>query len=272
MNKLPLSKRTQILHMLVEGSSMRSISRIVGVSINTVTKLLVDAGNACEQYHDEHVRGLTSKRIQCDEIWSFCYAKARNLPKAKSAPDGAGSVWTWTALDADSKLIVSWLVGGRDAIYAKEFMLDVADRLTSRVQLTTDGHLPYLEAVEGAFGVDIDYAQLVKLYGSSKNKPKRVDCIGVKTEKLVGKPDEDHINTAYVERQNFTMRMHMRRYARMTNAFSKKIDNHCYALALYFMYYNFVKIHSSLKCTPAMASGVTDKLWEMEDIVNLIRI
>lgn len=256
---------------------MRAISRTVDVSINTVSKLLIDAGNACAAYHDEHVRGVRSKRVQCDEIWSFTYAKAKNVATAKSAPAEAGDTWTWTALDADTKLIVSWLVGGRDAEYANAFMLDVADRLANRVQLTTDGHIPYLEAVEGAFGADIDFAQLVKLYGSppkeataeARYSPPR--CVGAKKDVFAGKPDKRHISTSYVERQNLTMRMHMRRFTRLTNAFSKKFENHVHMVALYTMWYNFVKQHKSLDgATPAMVSGVSKTLWGMSDIVTLI--
>ena len=252
---------------------MRSISRVVDVSFNTVAKLLQDAGLACAVYHDVTVRNVTAKRVQCDEIWSFCYAKAKNVPTAKNAPAGAGDVWTWTALDADSKLIVSWLVGGRDAEYANEFMSDVADRLASRVQLTTDGHIPYLEAIEGAFGADVDFAQLVKMYGKAPDAEKRYSppvCVGAKRDVFNGKPDKRHISTSYVERQNLTMRMSMRRFTRLTNAFSKRIDNHCHALALYFVWYNFVRIHKTLRVTPAMAAGVTDRLRDMKDIVALI--
>ncbi len=276
MNKLPLEKRVQVLHMLVEGSSMRSISRVVGVSFNTVDKLLRDAGLACAAFHESAVRGVKTKRLQCDEVWSFCYAKAKSVPTAKKAPSYAGDVWAWTALDADSKLIVSWLVGGRDAEYAKEFMQAVAGGLANRVQLTTDGHGAYLDAVEGAFGIDVDFAQLVKLYGSppagssaeARYSPPK--CVGARKERFQGRPDPKHVSTSYVERQNLTMRMSMRRYTRLTNAFSKRIDNHCHALALYFVYYNFVRIHKSLRVTPAMAAGVTDTLRDVEWIVSLI--
>ena len=275
MNKLPLEKRVQILAMLCEGSSMRSISRVVGVSINTVTKLLVDAGNACAAYHDEHVRGVQAKRVQCDEIWSFAYAKAKNVAKAKAAPEYAGDVWTWTGLDADSKLIVSWLVGGRDGEYAIEFMDDLARRLDSRVQLTTDGHKAYLEAVGGAFGADVDYAILQKIYGTApdaaRGRYSPAICIGAKKEPVEGNPDPAHVSTSYVERQNLTMRMSMRRFTRLTNAFSKKVENHCHALALYFVWYNFCRQHKSLGgVSPAMEAGISDTLHDMEWIVGLI--
>lgn len=273
MNKLDTKDRARILHMLCEGQSIRGIARIMEVSKNTISKLLVDVGKVCTEYHDENVRGIKSKRVQCDEIWSFCYAKQKNADKA-NAPTFAGDVWTWTSIDADSKLIINWFVGGRDAEYADHFMQDLADRLDNRVQLTTDGHKAYLKAVDDAFGDDIDYAQLVKLYGQSPNgKTTRyspAECTGIKKKERTGSPDQKHISTSYVERQNLTMRMHMRRFARLTNAFSKKIENHCYAVALHFMYYNFVKIHSTLKITPAMAAGVTDTLWEMSDIVKLL--
>jgi IS1 family transposase len=273
MNKLPLAKHVQILSMLVEGSSMRSISRVVGVSINTVTKLLIDAGTACAVYHDRHVRNVTASRIQCDEIWSFAHCKAKNVATAKAAPDGAGDVWTWTALDADSKLIVWWLVGGRDSEYAIELMDDLRSRLANRVQLTTDGHKAYLEAVEGAFGGNVDYAVLQKLYGTApeaaKGRYSPAVCIRTRQERIEGNPDHKHVSTSYVERQNFTMRMSMRRFTRLTNAFSKKVENHCHALALYFVWHNFCRIHKSLRVTPAMSAGVSDTLRDMEWIAGL---
>ncbi|MEX2630087.1 MAG: IS1 family transposase [Tistlia sp.] len=274
MNKLPLAKRVQILAMLVEGSSMRSISRVVGVSINTVTKLLVEAGEACMAHHDETVRNVKAKRVQCDEIWSFCYSKQKNVEAAKRKDLAYGDVWTWTAIDADSKLIVSYMVGGRDSEYAMGLIDDLRQRFAGRVQLTTDGHKAYLEAVEGAFGSDVDYAMLVKLYGTApealRGRYSPAECIGARKERIEGDPDLKHISTSYVERQNLTMRMSMRRFTRLTNAFSKKVENHVHALALYFTFYNFCRIHKTLKVTPAMAAGVTDTLHDMEWIVGLI--
>jgi len=274
MNKLPIAKRVQILSLLCEGSSMRSISRVCDVSINTVAKMLVDAGKVCAAFHDEQVRGVYAKRVQVDEIWSFTYAKQKNVAGAKAAPAEAGDTWTWTALDADSKLIVGWLVGGRDAEYANAFVSDLASRLDSRVQLTSDGHKAYLEAVEGAFGADVDYAQLVKMYGNApenmKGKYSPADCTGIKKTVIEGEPDAKHISTSYVERQNLTMRMHMRRFTRLTNGFSKKFESHVHMVALYTVFYNFTKIHKTLKVTPAMAAGLTTKLMTMEDIANLI--
>ncbi len=273
MNKLPLAKRVQILSMLCEGSSMRSISRVVDVSINTVSALLVDAGKACAEHHDRTVRGVKSKRIQADEIWSFCYAKEKNVATAKAAPDDAGDVWTWTALDADSKLIVSYLIGGRDAGYANEFMQDVASRMASRVQLTTDGHKPYLEAVEGAFGADIDYAMLIKHYGEPTGALGRYspgECTGIDLRRIEGRPELAHVSTSYAERQNLTMRMSMRRFTRLTNAFSKKAVNHAYMVAIYATWYNFVRQHKTLRCSPAMAAGLSSTLWSMSDVVALI--
>jgi IS1 family transposase len=272
MNRLPLEKRAQILGLLVEGNSLRATTRLTGASINTVTKLLVDVGTACQAYHDEHVRGLTSKRVQCDEIWSFCYAKQKNIPEHLQGVPGIGDVWTWTAIDADTKLAVSWLVGGRDAEYAKAFMHDVASRLANRVQLTTDGHGPYLVAVEDAFGADVDFAQLIKMYGQvpdAEHRYSQPKCVGSRKEPFRGSPDPKHISTSYVERQNLTMRMHMRRFTRLTNAFSKKVENHAHAVALHFMFYNFCRLHKSLRVTPAMAAGVTERLWELEDLVRL---
>jgi len=273
MNKLPLAKRTQILAMLCEGSSMRSISRVADVSINTVSKLLVEAGEACLAIHDETVRGVKASRIQCDEIWSFCYAKAKNVAAAKDAPDGAGDVWTWTAIDADTKLMVSYFVGDRGAESAMILMDDLRARLANRVQLTTDGHRAYLEAVEGAFGADVDYAQLVKLYGPTFAGPGRyspADCIGAKKVRREGNPDYAHVSTSHVERMNLSIRMQNRRFTRLTNAFSKKLDNHIHALALYFAFYNFCRIHKTLRVTPAMAAGITDRLWSLDDIVAKI--
>ena len=275
MNKLDRTQRIQIIHLLCEGSSIRAIERVTGVNKITITKLLVDAGKACEAYHNQAVRNVHSKRVQCDEIWSFCYAKQKNVKTAKAAPDGAGDVWTWTALDADSKLIISCLVGSRDAGYANEFMQDVASRLANRVQLTTDGLKAYLEAVDGAFGSAIDYAQLIKLYGDAPSPAGRyspAECTGAKKTRVEGKPDEKHVSTSYVERQNLTMRMHMRRFTRLTNGFSKKIENHAYAVALHMMYYNFVKIHGKLRMSPAMAAGIENRLWEVSDIVALIEV
>jgi IS1 family transposase len=274
MNKLPPEKRLQILSMLCEGSSMRSISRVADVSINTVTKLLVDAGNACAAFHDKQVRSVKAKRVQCDEIWSFCYAKSRNIRSAKSPAEGAGDVWTWTGLDPDSKLIISWVVGSRDADCAKSLMDDLAARLAFRVQLTTDGHSAYLEAVEDAFGANIDYAMLVKLYGaapdSAQGRYSPAEVVGIRKLAIEGLPNFDHISTSLVERHNLTMRMQMRRFTRLTNAFSKKLENHYHALSLYFAFYNFVKMHKTLRMTPAMAAGITDRLWSMEDIVRLV--
>lgn len=274
MNKLPASERALILILLCEGSSMRAISRTADVSINTVSKLLVDAGTACAAFHDEKVRSVTARRVQCDEIWSFTYAKAKNVETAKAAPEEAGDTWTWTALDADSKLIVSWLVGGRDGEYAKAFMDDLAGRLANRVQLTTDGHKAYLEAVEGAFGIDVDYAQLVTLYGeapeAAKGRYSPAECIGTRKEAITGRPEKKHVSTSYVERQNLTMRMHMRRFTRLTNGFSKKFENHMHMVALYTVWYNFVRIHKTLKVTPAMAAGLSPILWSMEDVAALL--
>ena len=274
MNKLPIAKRVQILSMLCEGSSMRSISRVVDVSINTVSKLLEDVGKACAAYHDENVRGVEAKRVQVDEIWSFTYAKAANVADAKRAPELAGDTWTWTAIEADTKLILAYLVGGRDADYANAFIADLKERVVNRIQLTSDGHRAYLDAVEEAFGADVDYAQLVKIYGEApeafKGRYSPSECIGAHKVPVQGGPDRKHISTSIAERQNLTMRMQMRRFTRLTNAFSKKFENHAHMVALYTVWYNFVRIHKSLKVTPAMAAGISDRLWSMDDIAALV--
>jgi len=276
MRKLDAKTRSLIIRLLVEGNSIRATARIADVSKNTVNKLLIDAGKACSKYHDEHVRNVKASVIQCDEIWSFTYAKQKNVRAATSAPEFAGDTWTWTAIDSDSKLIVSYMVGGRDSGYAIEFMDDLRSRLSNRVQLTTDGHKAYLEAVEGAFGGDVDYAQLIKMYGGatgSKGHEKKyspAECTGTKKVKISGEPEKALVSTSYVERQNLTMRMHMRRFTRLTNGFSKKVENHSYAVALHFMYYNFVRVHQTLKVTPAMEAGLTSSLWDIKDIVALI--
>ena len=254
---------------------MRSISRVADVSINTVSKLLVEAGEACLAIHDEHVRGVKASRIQCDEIWSFCYAKQKNVSIAKDAPEGAGDVWTWTALDSETKLMVSYFVGDRTSESAIVLMDDLRARLANRVQLTTDGHKPYLEAVEGAFGNDIDYAMLIKLYGSVGGKGAEVryspaECTGILKRHVTGSPDPKAVSTSHVERMNLSIRMQNRRFTRLTNAFSKKLDNHIHALALYFAFYNFCRIHKTLRMSPAMAAGITDRLWSLEDIVAKI--
>ena len=276
MNKLPSAKRAKILNLLIEGMSMRAVSRIEDVSINTVTKLLVDAGHACAKYHDEAVRDVPAARVQCDEIWSFCYAKEKNVPKIKGTPAWAGDVWTWTAIDSDSKLILSYEVGDRSGMTALEFMDDLQQRLSHRVQLTTDGHRVYLEAVEHAFGADVDYAQLIKLYGEPQEGRKEgsrryspASCLGARKKPITGQPDPKAISTSHVERHNLTMRMGMRRFTRLTNAFSK-IENHLHMLSLYFCHYNWVRIHKSLRMTPAMAAGISKTLHDMEWIVGLI--
>ncbi len=273
MNKLPAKRRAKIIRLLVEGASLRSISRIEDVSINTVSKLLVDAGEACVNFHNNHVQGVKAKRIQVDEIWQFCYAKEKNVDKAKAAPEGSGDTWTWTAIDADSKLIVSWLLGERDSRSAYHFIADLAERLTDRVQLTSDGLGLYRWAVEWVFGSDVDYAQLVKIFGAPVEGEKRYSpatCKGTKRSAVMGNPHPDHVSTSYVERHNLTMRMSMRRFTRLTNAFSKKLRNHALALALYFVYYNFCRIHKTLRMTPAMAAGLTTQLHDAEWIVGLV--
>lgn len=274
MNRLTPKERAQNLHLLCEGNSIRAVTRLTGASKNTVTKLLVDAGKACMAFHDANVRDVNAKRVQVDEIWSFGYSNAKNVAAAKAAPDGAGDIWTWTAIDADSKLIVSYFVGGRDGECAMWFIDDLRARLGSRVQLTSDGHKAYLEAVEGALGADVDYAVLQKIYGTApeaaRGRYSPAECIGMKMERIEGDPDPKHVNTSYVERSNLTMRMHMRRFARLTNAFSKKVENHAYAVALHMMFYNFVRRHSTLRMTPAMAAGIAKSFWDVSDIVALV--
>jgi IS1 family transposase len=272
MNTLTNEKRKQIVGMLIEGMSLRAASRLADVSINTVTKLLVDIGHATADYQDRTLRNLKCKRIQCDEIWAFVYAKEKNVPAKMKGAFGVGDVWTWTAIDAQTKLVPSFLVGTRNARSAKMFIDDLASRLAHRVQLTTDGHRAYLEAVEGAFGCEVDYAMLQKIYESSQEETryspaKRVGC---EVRKIQGIPDPQHISTSYVERQNLTMRMGMRRFTRLTNAFSKKVEHHAYQVALHFMYYNFCRIHQTLRCTPAMEAGVSDHVWSIDEIVALL--
>jgi len=273
MNKLDAKARAQILHLLCEGQSIRAVTRLTGASKNTVSKLAVDAGRACAAYQDRVLRNLPCKRVQVDEIWSFVYAKNDNVASAKAAPEYAGDVWTWTAICADTKLIATFAVGGRDTQTAIEFIDDLRERLANRIQLTSDGHRPYLTAVDRVFGADVDYAMLVKIYGSDPVVEKRYSpakCIGAKRERVIGNPDPAHVSTSYAERHNLTMRMHTRRFTRLTNAFSKKVENHAAAIALHCMYYNFVRIHQTLKVTPAMAAGVTDRLWEMSDLVGVL--
>ena len=272
MNKLSTDKRSRILSALVEGNSLRATSRMVAVSINTVTKLLVDLGGACSEYQDKALHDLPCKRIQCDEIWAFCHAKEKNVPVEHAGEFGYGDVWTFTAICADTKLAVSWLVGSRDGDTATSFMQDVAGRLSNRVQLTTDGYKAYLQAIEGAFGGAVDYAVLQKLYGNRGQDEKRyspAECVGVRAERITGNPEPKHVSTSYVERQNLTMRMSMRRFTRLTNAFSKKAANHAHAVAIHFMWYNFGRVHKSLRVTPAMAAGVSDHVWSLAEIVEL---
>ena len=273
MNQTPPETRAQILSLLCDGMSMRAVTRLTGVSINTVSKLLEDAGKACMAFHEAKVQNVKAKRVQVDEVWSFTYAKQKNVPAAKSAPERAGDTRTWTAIDADSKLIVQWYVGDRDGETARFFIDMLSSRLANRVQLTSDGHKPYLEAVEGAFGADVDYAMLIKHYGQTSEGQKRYsppECIGIETRVIEGKPDPKHISTSYVERSNLNIRMHNRRFTRLTNAFSKKFESHVNMVAIYTVFYNWVRIHKTLRVTPAMAAGLTDKLMDMIDVVALI--
>ena len=273
MNKLSPAKRGQIIAALVEGSSINATCRMTGVAKMTVLKLLADMGEVCRDYQDKTMKNLYSRRVQCDEIWSFCHSKAKNVRDEDKGKFGYGDVWTWTAIDADSKLVLSWCLGGRDSYTALAFMQDVARRLSQRVQLSTDGHKVYLQAVERAFGSNIDYAMIQKIYGSDPEPEKRYSpakCLGIDVEKIQGNPDPKHISTSYVERQNLTMRMHMRRFTRLTNAFSKKIQNHGHSVALHFMYYNFCRRHQTLGMTPAMAAGLEDHEWTIDELVALL--
>ena len=272
MNKLNTAKRVQIIAALVEGNSLRATARMCDVAFNTVLKLLPEIGKACIEYQDKALRNLPCKRIQCDEIWSFVGAKEKNATVEQKA-EGWGDVWTWVAIDADTKLVPSFMVGNRGAGTAKFFMDDLAGRLANRVQLTTDGHRVYLQAVENAFGSEIDYAMLIKLYGNDAESETRyspAECIGTQTVAINGRPDPAHVSTSFVERQNLTMRMKMRRFTRLTNAFSKKLENHLYAIALHYMHYNFCRVHQTLRVTPAMEAGVADGVWSIEDVAALL--
>lgn len=271
MNRMSIKERAKILGLLVEGMSLRAVSRVADCSINTVTKLLVDVGTACAEYQDKTLHNLPCKRVQCDEIWSFVGAKQKNVAQGAN---GVGDVWTWTAICADTKLIASWMVGSRDGDAAKTFIADLAGRLANRIQLTTDGHKVYVDAVEEAFGAKVDYAMLIKLFGEGPSSPERkyspANQIGTKIVKIEGAPDMKKVSTSYVERQNLTMRMSMRRFTRLTNGFSKKVENHAHAVALHFMHYNFGRIHKSLRVTPAMEAGVSDHVWSLEQIAALV--
>lgn len=273
MNRLSKQQRTQIITALVEGNSLRAVSRMCDVAFNTILKLVPEIGLACEKYQDRVLRNLPCRLIQCDEIWSFCYAKQKNVPADKQGQFGFGDVWTWIAIDAETKLVPSWCVGTRDAVTAYQFMHDLVGRLANRVQLTTDGHRVYLGAVESAFGADIDYAMLVKVYQSDSSPETRyspAECVDCQMVEITGRPDPAHISTSFVERQNLTMRMNMRRFTRLTNAFSKKVENHAASVALHYMYYNFCRIHKTLRVTPAMAAGIADHVWSVEEIAGLL--
>lgn len=276
MNRLTVEKRAQVIAALVEGNSLRSVVRMTGAAMNTVLKLLADVGKACAEYQDKTFRNLPCKRIQCDEIWQFCYAKEKNVPEELRGKFGFGDVWTWVALCADTKLVPCWRIGGRNAWHAQHFMYDLASRLANRVQLTTDGHRVYLQAVEQAFGNDVDYAMLVKLYSSDRGEGEvrysPAECIGTRETKIVGQPNPAHISTSFVERQNLTMRMAMRRFTRLTNAFSKKIENLQHSVALHYMWYNFVRVHKTLRVTPAMEAGLSNHVWSIEEIVRLLDV
>lgn len=273
MNLLSTSQRVQVIKCLCEGMSIRGTVRITGIAKNTIVKLLAEMGEACADLHDRQVRSLKSKRIQCDEIWSFVGAKQKNVSKEQKA-EGWGDVWTWTAIDADSKLCISYLVGGRDTGWATQFTFDIRSRVLGRPQITTDAHAPYMAAIEMAFQDDVHYAQLHKIYGAANDTPEAryspARCIGCDMKAVIGSPDYEHVSTSYVERQNLTMRMSMRRFTRLTNAFSKKIENHAAAIALYFAYYNFCRVHQTLRVTPAMEAGLSDRVWSVEELVELL--
>jgi IS1 family transposase len=272
MNKLNKDKQAQVIAALVEGTSINATVRMTGVAKNTILKLLADLGNACAEYQDKALRNLKCKRIQCDEIWQFCYAKQDNVPDEKRGEFGFGDVWTWVAIDADTKLVPSFMIGNRDSYTAHAFINDLAGRLASRIQLTTDGLRVYVNAVEEAFGADVDYAMLVKLYGASQEEVRYspAECIGCQSVVVTGMPKAEHISTSYVERQNLTMRMGMRRFTRLTNGFSKKVENHAYAIAIHFMHYNFCRVHSTLRVTPAMEAGITDHVWTIAEMLDKV--
>jgi IS1 family transposase len=272
MNCLSVEKRCQVVSALIEGNSVRATVRMTGVCKDTVLKLLVDLGTVCADYHNRYVRSIRPHHVQCDEIWNFCYAKAKNVSDEMKAL-GAGDVWTWIAIDADSKLGISYLVGKRDADHAFRLMQDLAARIASRFQLTTDGHHVYLNAVEDTFGSEIDYAMLVKVYGANLESETRYTparIISTQLAVITGNPNPRHISTSFVERQNLTIRMSMRRFTRLTNAFSKKLDNLKHSVALHFMHYNFCRVHQTLRVTPAMESGLADHVWSLEDLVRLL--
>jgi IS1 family transposase len=273
MNRLDIAAQARVINCLIEGCSIRATVRMTGAAKNTVVKLLADIGKACAEYHPANVRGLKVRRLQCDEIWSFVGAKAKNV-RAEKKQEGWGDIWTWVGIDADTKLVVSYLVGGRDGGWAGEFMEDCASRISNRVQITTDGHRAYLDAVEEAFGADIDYAMLQKIYGAPSDEETRryspAKCIGCDMKVVSGNPDPKHVSTFYVERQNLTMRMQMRRFTRLTNAHSKKVENHGHSVALHYMFYNFCRVHQTLRCTPAMEAGLTDHVWSLEELIALL--
>ncbi len=276
MNRLSTAERAKVVAVLVEGNGLRATARITGVARMTIEKLLRDLGAACTYHHDRIVRNLRTRRVECDEIWSFIYAKDKNAPQAMKDAGRAGDVWTWTAMDADSKLIISWWVGGRDARYANAFISDLATRLATRVQLTTDGHKAYLNAVAGAFGAEIDYAMLEKHYGGVEPTPNAAIryspavVTGTRRAMITGNPNPRYVSTSHVERQNLTMRMSMRRFTRLTNGFSKKIEMHAHSVALHFTYYNFCRIHQTLRVTPAMEAGISDHIWTLEELIALL--